>query len=166
MSAVIKPTLPQIRPMEIMDIKRVMKVEQAAYEFPWTPNIFRDCLRVGYYCCVLEDAGEIVGHAVMSYAVGECHILNVCIHPECQGQGMGRRMISQLLDVGRSNGARIAFLEVRLSNEAAYRLYEMLGFTEVGIRKDYYPAMRGREDAMILAYDISGDPEQDSECRQ
>lgn len=157
MSAVIKTSLPSIRPMEIMDIKRVMKVELAAYEYPWTPNIFRDCLRVGYYCCVLEDDREIIGHAVMSYAVGECHILNVCIHPSYQGQGMGKRVIRQLLEVGHRNGARIAFLEVRLSNAAAYQLYEKLGFTEVGIRKDYYPAEKGREDAMILAYDMGSE---------
>ncbi|MEE8481797.1 MAG: ribosomal protein S18-alanine N-acetyltransferase [Acidiferrobacterales bacterium] len=157
MSAVIKPTPPLIRPMEIMDIKRVMKVERAAYEFPWTPNIFRDCLRVGYYCCVIEDNTEVIGHAVMSYAVGECHILNVCILPEYQRLGMGKRVIKQLLEVGERNGARIAFLEVRLSNIAAYQLYESLGFTEVGIRKDYYPAEEGREDAMILAYDMGSD---------
>lgn len=157
MSAVIKPTPPLIRPMEIMDIKRVMKVERAAYEFPWTPNIFRDCLRVGYYCCVIEDNTEVIGHAVMSYAVGECHILNVCILPEYQRLGMGKRVIRQLLEVGERNGARIAFLEVRLSNIAAYQLYESLGFTEVGIRKDYYPAEEGREDAMILAYDMGSD---------
>lgn len=157
MSAVIKPTPPLIRPMEIMDIKRVMKVERAAYEFPWTPNIFRDCLRVGYYCCVIEDNTEVIGHAVMSYAVGECHILNVCILPEYQRLGMGKRVIKQLLEVGERNGARIAFLEVRLSNIAAYRLYESLGFTEVGIRKDYYPVEEGREDAMILAYDMGSD---------
>lgn len=162
MSAVIKPAPPRIRPMEIMDIKKVMKVELAAYEFPWTPNIFRDCLRVGYYCCVIEDAGVVIGHAVMSYAVGECHILNVCILPECQRQGLGRRMITHLVDVGRRNGARVAFLEVRLSNDAAYRLYENLGFTEVGIRKDYYPVEDGREDAMILAYDLGGDSQWDS----
>ncbi len=161
MSAVIKPESPRIRPMEILDIKRVMKVELAAYEFPWTPNIFRDCLRVGYYCCVIEDAGEVIGHAVMSYGVGECHILNVCILPELQRQGLGRQLIAHLLEVGHRNGVRIAFLEVRLSNAVAYRLYEDLGFTEVGIRKDYYPAIHGREDAMILAYDMSSNPEWD-----
>ena len=159
MSAVIKPDAPQIRPMEIMDIKAVMKVERAAYEFPWTPNIFRDCLRVGYYCCVLDDNGEVIGHAIMSYAVGECHILNLCVHPDYQGQGLGRKLIMHMLDVGRRNGARVAFLEVRLSNASAYNLYQNLGFAEVGIRKDYYPAEGGREDAMILAYDL--DAEQD-----
>jgi ribosomal-protein-alanine N-acetyltransferase len=160
MSAVIKPAAPHIRPMEIMDIKAVMKVEQSAYEFPWTPNIFRDCLRVGYYCCVIEDGANIIGHAVMSYAVGECHILNLCVDPDYQGQGLGRKLILHLLDVARRNGARIAFLEVRLSNASAYHLYQSLGFAEVGIRKDYYPAENGREDAMILAYDLDGNPDE------
>ena len=157
MSAVIKPSTPCIRPMQIMDIKAVMRVERAAYEYPWTPNIFRDCLRVGYYCCVLEENGEIIGHAVMSYAVGECHILNLCVHPDHQGQGFGRMLILHLLEIGRRNGSRIAFLEVRLSNANAYNLYQSLGFAEVGIRKDYYPAEHGREDAMILAFDLDAE---------
>lgn len=160
MSAVIKTKEPRIRPMEIIDIKAVMEVERAAYDFPWTPNIFRDCLRVGYYCCVIEGEQGLMGHAIMSYAVGECHILNLCVHPLHQGMGFGRKLILHLLDIARRNGARIAFLEVRLSNATAYNLYQRLGFVEVGIRKNYYPAQNGREDAMILAYDLDGDPEE------
>jgi [ribosomal protein S18]-alanine N-acetyltransferase len=109
---------------------------------------------------VVEGEEGIIGHAIMSYAVGECHILNLCVHPQHQGMGLGRKLILHLLDVARRNGARIAFLEVRLSNENAYKLYQSLGFAEVGIRKDYYPADNGREDAMILAYDLDGDPDE------
>lgn len=154
MSAVIKPARPHIRPMEIADLKAVIEVETAAYDYPWSENIFRDCLRVGYYCCVLETSDGVVGHGIMSYAIGECHLLNVCIHPDFQKRGLGRKMVLHLLQVARRNRSRVAFLEVRMSNDAAYRLYQDLGFSEVGIRKDYYPAAHGREDAMILALDL------------
>lgn len=154
MSAVIQPVTQRIRPMQVVDIKAVRKVECAAYGFPWTASIFRDCLRVGYYCCVMENPLGLVGHGVMSYAISECHILNICIHPDYQGQGLGRNLVLHQLDVAKLNGVRMAFLEVRLSNNIAYKLYESLGFDEVGIRKEYYPAEWGREDAMILAYDM------------
>ncbi len=157
MSAVIKPVTPRIRPMEIADLKAVIRVERAAYEYPWTENIFRDCLRVGYYCCVVELSEGIIGHGIMSYAIGECHLLNVCIHPRYQHQGLGRKLVLHLLQVARRNRSRVAFLEVRVSNDVAYRLYQDLGFSEVGIRKDYYPAVHGREDAMILALDLDQD---------
>lgn len=143
--------------MEVADLKAVIRVERAAYEYPWTENIFRDCLRVGYYCCVVENEDGILGHGIMSYAVGECHLLNVCIRPDSQHRGLGRRLVLHLLQVARRNRSRVAFLEVRMSNTVAYRLYLDLGFSEVGIRKDYYPARHGREDAMILALDLDED---------
>jgi ribosomal-protein-alanine N-acetyltransferase len=155
MSAVVQPLSPRIRPMQIADLRRVTQVERAAYEFPWTENIFRDCLRVGYYCCVLDVDGEIIGHGVMSYAIGESHLLNVAVHPDWQGRGYGRMLVLHLLAIARRNGARIVFLEVRLTNRAAYDLYLDLGFSEVGVRKNYYPSHAGREDAMIMALDLT-----------
>lgn len=157
MSAVMKPAA-RIRRMLAEDVDRVMVVESAAYPFSWTHNIFRDCLRAGYYCCVLEDVdGLVIGHGVMSHAVGECHILNVCIHPDRQSKGLGRYLVQQMMAVARRHGARLAFLEVRVSNTVAFNLYSDLGFVEVGLRKDYYPDHRGREDALILAHDFEAD---------
>jgi len=137
------------------DLPAVMKVENAAYEFPWTLPIFRDCLRVGCHCYVYESPQGIVGHGIMSVAVGECHILNICVHPGYQRRGLGEGMVYFLLDLARLKKARMALLEVRASNTAAYRLYTKLGFDEVGLRKNYYPARAGREDAIILAKDLT-----------
>jgi ribosomal-protein-alanine N-acetyltransferase len=104
---------------------------------------------------VYESPQGIIGHGIMSVAVGECHILNICVHPDYQRRGLGEGMVQFLLDLARQKKARIALLEVRVSNAAAYHLYNKLGFDEVGTRKNYYPAHQGREDAIILARDLT-----------
>lgn len=150
MVAVIKPD-ELIRPMEKADIPWVMAIEQKSYEFPWTDGIFSDCLAVGYHCSVMERGGEIIGYAIVSIAAGECHILNICIHERQRRQGLGRRFMQHILEHARSQGALMAYLEVRPSNIVATGLYWSLGFEQIALRKDYYPARRGREDALVLA---------------
>ena len=151
MSAVVREPGFVMRPMLGEDVPAVIRVETAAYPFPWTEGIFRDCLRVGYSCWVVQREGEVVGYGVMSVAAGECHILNLCVHPDLQGRGHGRGLLRRLMALGRKHNADTAFLEVRASNHAALRLYETEGFCEVGLRRDYYPAAGGREDAVVMA---------------
>lgn len=155
MSAVVAAPQPVLRSMTGHDLPAVLEIENASYEFPWTLPIFRDCLRVGCHCYVYEGPRGILGHGIMSVAAGECHLLNICIHPEHQRRGLGEGMVLFLLDFARQRKARVALLEVRVSNAAGYRLYTKLGFDEVGLRKSYYPARQGREDAIILARDLT-----------
>lgn len=154
MSAVVFKRHVRLRNMREEDLPAVMEVELAAYEFPWTFGIFRDCIRFGYVCKVLSGNQGIIGHGIMSLGAGECHLLNICIHPQFHGQGYGTELTSQLLDVARERHAKTALLEVRMSNPVAYHVYSKLGFHEIGIRRGYYPARKGREDAIILARDI------------
>ncbi len=154
MSAVVFRREPRLRDMQPEDLPAVMEVEVAAYEFPWTFGIFRDCMRYGYVCKVLGSGDGPIGHGIMSVSAGECHLLNICIHPRYQGQGYGTGMISDLLEIARSRHAQTALLEVRVSNKAAYHVYSKLGFHEIGMRRSYYPARKGREDAIILACDL------------
>lgn len=145
----------QLRPMCEEDVSNVLAVESAAYDHPWSDGIFRDCLRVEYSCWVGEIAGVIVAHAILSVAVGECHIFNICVHPERQGQGLGRQLLRHLLRTAHKRGAQTAFLEVRASNHAARQLYDSEGFCEIGRRPGYYPAGKnGREDAIVLAREL------------
>ncbi len=150
MSAVLKDPLLQIRPMTEADVPAVMELELRAYPFPWSEGNFRDCLRTRYHCWVCCLDSRIIGYGIMSVAVGEAQILNLCIDPDLQGQGLGRRMLERLLNEARSHDADTAFLEVRPSNRPAVALYESAGFNEVGTRRGYYPADGGREDALIL----------------
>ena len=154
MSAVIKPPAEHYRPMQMDDLDAVMAIENHAYIYPWSKAIFRDCINANYHCCVMEADGSLVGYAVFIIAVGECHILNICIQPELHGQGLGRKLLCTVHELARDSQAKCIFLEVRPSNRHAISLYESEGFNEVGIRKKYYPAKHGREDAVIFAKEL------------
>jgi [ribosomal protein S18]-alanine N-acetyltransferase len=139
-----------IRPMHELDVPVVVAIERAAYQFPWSEGIFRDCLRVGYVCRVVEVGGDTAGYGIMSVGAGEAHVLNVCIRDEYRCRGLARKVLLYLLDRARLAGMYEAFLEVRPSNIAAARLYHSLGFEQVGVRRGYYQATVGREDAAVL----------------
>lgn len=151
MSAVLKQALARLRPMQDADLSTVLDIEREAYGYPWSPGIFRDCLRVGYCCWVLEYQGLIDAYGIMSVGAKESHILNLCVRLGSQRQGLGRALLAQLLEVARDHGADTTLLEVRPTNRAAIALYESMGFNEVGRRNAYYPAKGRREDALILA---------------
>ncbi|MDJ0805825.1 MAG: ribosomal protein S18-alanine N-acetyltransferase [Gammaproteobacteria bacterium] len=136
--------------MQQEDLQQVLAIEELVYDFPWTRGIFTDCLKAGYCCWVITLDATVIGYGVMSVAVEECHILNVCVHPRWQAQGIGGRLFRHLIQLSRQHGALNAFLEVRVSNRRALQLYERLGFTEAGRRKGYYPSIYGREDALVL----------------
>jgi ribosomal-protein-alanine N-acetyltransferase len=150
MSAAVHPRT-EIRVMLPADLKSVAAVERAAYQYPWSLGIFRDCLLAGYYCLVLDVGGSVTGYGIMSVAAGEAHLLNLCVHPNVQRLGYGRRLLSALMLRAADAGADKIFLEVRPSNRIAIKLYGSVGFEQVGTRPGYYQAEHGREDAVILA---------------
>lgn len=140
-----------IRKMQQADVEGVMAIEQDVVDFPWTYSIFSDCIKVGYHCWVLEDEQEaVVGYGLLSIAAAEGHVLNLVIKPENQHQGLGRRMLMHLIEQAKKLNAKSVYLEVRRSNNIAYDLYIKTGFIAIGERKDYYPAIDGREDALVL----------------
>jgi [ribosomal protein S18]-alanine N-acetyltransferase len=157
MSAVAREPAPTLRAMRETDLEQVAALELQAYEFPWTFGIFRDCLRAGYGCWVLERSFDIVGYAILSVAAHEAHVLNVCVAPSLQGAGHGRRLMKRLMDLARWHRAERVFLEVRPSNTRAIALYHDMGFNEIGRRPGYYPARSGREDALVLAIELLSD---------
>ncbi|WP_460456790.1 ribosomal protein S18-alanine N-acetyltransferase [Arenimonas alkanexedens] len=144
----------QVRPMLPSDLEAVFEIENRAYVFPWTLGIFRDCLRAGHQCWVLEAGTTLLGYGVLSAAAGEAHILNICIAPEYQGRGHGRRLLRRLVDLARWHHAGQLFLEVRPSNPRAIEMYLQEGFNEIGKRPNYYPAEKGREDAIVMAMEL------------
>ncbi len=140
------------------DLPQVLANERRAYTHPWTEGVFKDCLAHGYTCRISNYADRLIGHAILSVAAGESHLLNVCIHPDCQGHGLGQTLVEHMLELARERSAGTMFLEVRRSNNVALKLYEKLGFNEVGVRRGYYPAFTGREDAIVLAKELSNTP--------
>lgn len=160
MSSVKQEALPaavEIRPMHELDIPLVVAIERAGYPFPWSEGIFRDCLRVGYICRVIDSGGDMAGYGIMSVGAGEAHVLNVCIREEYRCRGFARNLMLYLLDRARAAGMQEAFLEVRPSNTIASRLYLSLGFEQVGVRRGYYQATAGREDACVLRRILAAD---------
>ena len=146
-----------IRAMRGSDVADVVAIERAAYQFPWSDGIFRDCLRVGYVCRVVTMAREVMAYGVMSLGAGEAHILNLCVAEAYRCRGVGRRLLGSLIERAAAAGMADAFLEVRPSNTVAIRLYLALGFEQVGIRRGYYQAANGREDAAVLRRALRGD---------
>jgi len=132
------------------DLTSVMLIEEQIYTHPWSRTIFSDCLQTGYECRVYEDASVILAYSVMSAAAGEAHLLNLGVHPQHQGKGLGRFVLRQVIEHAGEK-ADTLFLEVRASNRVARRLYESEGFNEIGQRFNYYPADKGREDALVFA---------------
>lgn len=153
MSAVLELRNPTVvmRPMRSSDVPAALAIEQAAYDFPWTEGIFRDCVRVGYSCWLLEEDGVALGYGILATGVNEAHLLNLCIDPGEQGRGLGTRLLTRILNLARWHHARSVFLEVRPSNRGAITLYKRFGFRVIGIRPDYYRCPEGREDAVVMS---------------
>lgn len=141
--------------MKPADLDDVVAVENAAYIFPWTLGNFRDSMRSGYECRVLRQDGVVTGYFVLMTAADETHLLNLCVAPDRQRRGLGRYLLQEALIVSRARQSQRFFLEVRPSNEVARQLYAHAGFSEIGMRRDYYPALGGREDALVLQLEFA-----------
>jgi len=145
-----------VRRLDYADLPRVMEIEEAAYPFPWTLAIFQDCLRVGYSGHVLMQNRQLVGYSMLSYAADEAHLLNLCIDPLWQGQGLGHMLLEHAIQWAQQMGVDCMFLEVRPSNKTGISLYRKHGFRVIGERPDYYRAANGRENALIMKCDLPG----------
>lgn len=148
--------------MNEADLDRIMAVETRAYAYPWTRKIFSDCIRQPYHCLMYEEAEQIRAYCVLMQAVDELHILNLTVNPDFQRRGLGTHLLYTIETIAQNLQANECFLEVRPSNIAALRLYSQQGFNEMGLRKHYYPAQQGREDAVLMGktlFNGDNDPE-------
>jgi ribosomal-protein-alanine N-acetyltransferase len=154
MSAVLKEP-PRLEAMRPPDLDEVMAIESAIYSHPWTRGNFADSLRAGYDCRTWRLEGELIGYFVLTAAAGEAHLLNLSIAARHQRSGHGRALLREAAELARHRGAASLFLEVRPSNLAAQALYTRFGFRRVGVRRGYYPARSGREDALVLSLQLA-----------
>ncbi len=153
--SVERKDLMKLRKMRVEDISAVLEIEAKNYNFPWSESIFGDCLKsLSYSCWVCAELDVVVGYSIVSMAVGEAHIMNICVDPAIQKQGVGSKLLENMIELARKKAETI-FLEVRPSNQRAIALYKKRGFNEIGVRKGYYPVENGvREDAVMLALDL------------
>lgn len=136
-------------PMHVDHLESVLAFENDLHEFPWTMGNFRDSLNAGYsgWLCIRDD--ELIGYGIVMIALDEAHLLNISICRPWQGKGIGSKLLKFFIDLAIERECKRMLLEVRHSNNAAQRLYEKYDFSVIGIRKNYYPARDGREDARI-----------------
>lgn len=156
---------PALRAMGVQDLDRVLAVEVRAYGFPWSRGNFVDSLAAGYLAeCLTGQDGGLIGYFLAMPGVAELHLLNLTVAPEHQGQGHARTLLTRVVALARGRGDEAVWLEVRASNARARHLYLQGGFTEVGVRRGYYPAAASRrEDAVLMrraveAPAVDGDP--------
>ncbi|WP_019576934.1 ribosomal protein S18-alanine N-acetyltransferase [Curvibacter lanceolatus] len=129
----------------------VLAVEQQAYTHPWSRGNFLDSIRSGYQAQVLVGDDQLIGYFVAMKGVDEVHLLNITVAPAFQRQGWSRVMLDALATWSRGQGAQWLWLEVRVSNTRAYSVYLAHGYQRVGVRRAYYPAFEGREDAIVMS---------------
>jgi ribosomal-protein-alanine N-acetyltransferase len=136
--------------MRVPDLAVVAHLEKSLYAFPWSLGNFRDSVNAGYDCWTVAHGEMVVGYAILMIALDEAHLLNIAVAAEWQNQGIGRDFLKHMIGVAKGAACQIVYLEVRPSNVAARHLYRALGFQQIAIRPEYYPALSGREDALFL----------------
>lgn len=149
MSAVLKAQY-EFRPMQMDDLESIMMIEPQIYPYPWTRGNFSDSLSSGYSAWVLMLNGQVIGYSLMMLVLDEAHLLNLSVAKSYQKQGLGRALLEHMVSIARKNQMANMFLEVRPSNISAIALYENMGFNEMAVRRKYYPAPNGREDAVLM----------------
>lgn len=160
MSALPRPDA-FLRRMTLADLDAVMAIEARCYSFPWTRGNFIDSLAAGYHAQVLQEHEELIGYLVAMAGVGEMHLLNITVAPHAQRRGLARRMLDALQQHCLQTQLPLLWLEVRASNHRARALYARRGFEEIGLRRNYYPASGGREDAIVMRLPLAGAPHVD-----
>lgn len=144
-----------LRDMSEADLDAVLHIEREVHTHPWTAGNFSDALRSKYECKVYEStATGMVGYAIMMLAVDEAELLDIAIAAKQQRHGWGRKLLDEVIALARRRNMRRLVLEVRASNAAAIGLYRKAGFSDIGLRRDYYPAENGREDAILMGREL------------
>lgn len=151
MNAMLEPAV-EMMPMSALDLDEILKLEYRAYPYPWSRTNFTDSMTSGYSCWVCRIGGELIGYSVVMMAVDDAHLLNICIAERRQGMGFGARLLRHAMETAKIAGASTLLLEVRPSNVRAIELYRHFGFKQIGVRRGYYPAEKGREDALVMTH--------------
>jgi len=136
------------------DVPEVLSIERASFTTPWSGTLFMNEIYKPLSVAKVMRSGEnIVGYICADQVLDEGHILNVTVHPEHRRRGMAAHMVAHVIGLLAGRACKTIFLEVRMSNEAALRMYEKSGFSMITVRKRYYTAPE--EDAVIMNLQLS-----------
>lgn len=142
--------------MQPSDISDVLAIENDVYPFPWTRGNFLDSITSGYETWLLRDgSGNLNGYFLLMPSVDDAHLLNITVHRDLQGQGIGLLLLDKAKAITQSRKLHAMLLEVRPSNTRAEKIYLQYGFSRIGVRKGYYPAPNNqREDAIVMKLEL------------
>lgn len=143
------------RPMAMGDLPRIVELERDLFSDPWPEEMFRDDIDAEDLAHAVVGAAEdgIVAYGIGWFVGNEFHIANMAVRRDRQGQGIGGRLLDEMMEVAERNLCRVVTLEVRVSNEPAIRLYRSRGFREVAIRSGYY--LDNGEDALVMLREVA-----------
>lgn len=150
--------------MRLDDLDDVIKIESTVYTHPWSRGNFADALAAGNAAWVVRQYGALVGYCVVMMAPDDAHLLNISVAADAQHRGVGRGLLDWVAEQARVHGRPSVLLEVRVSNLRALRMYERAGFERIGMRRGYYPAFDGREDAIVMRKTLVVDDERADEA--
>ena len=142
------------REISLGDLDGIVQIERAVNPFPWGEEALRDTIASsGHHLMSLRE-GRAVGFLLSSFVLDEAQLLLIGVSPDWQGVGVGGQLLKELINRSQDQGRKLIYLEVRSGNERALRLYRSLGFIDIGVRRDYYPGLVGREDAIVMSLQI------------
>ncbi|WP_158678972.1 ribosomal protein S18-alanine N-acetyltransferase [Pseudoalteromonas sp. T1lg75] len=144
----------RLAPLGEQDVADMMAIERACHSHPWSEKLMRSCLSGRYFCTGLFNDNKLLGFYVAEQAGPDITLMDICVAPSEQGQGLGKVLMRSLIKDSTARNAELMFLEVRESNVAAIALYEAYGFITNGVRKKYYP---DGEDALLMMKPLMGD---------
>ena len=142
------------REISFGDLDGIVQIERAVNPFPWGEEALRDTIASsGHHLMSLRE-GRAVGFLLSSFVLDEAQLLLIGVSPDWQGVGVGGQLLKELINRSQDQGQKLIYLEVRSGNERAIRLYRSLGFIDIGVRRDYYPGLVGREDAIVMSLQL------------
>ena len=137
---------------DTVDVDDIYAIEQLAQSHPMSKNVMLSCLSKRYFNAQVLVDGKLAGFYIGEGVLDESSLIEICVHPDFQGQGLGRQLLAHYIEQGKERGFMSCWLEVRESNTAAHKLYQSMDFNEVDRRINYYPTETGKEDAIIMSY--------------
>ena len=147
-----------ILPMSRNDIDEILEIENVSFPGPWSMSIFEKELKNPFSFPFVArfdktETKTIAGYIIVWLVAEEAHILNLAVHPDFRRKGIARLLLEFMLDFLAGRSARVVYLEVRRSNISAQRLYMGFGFSEIGVRKEYYSD--NKEDAIVMGLEMA-----------
>ena len=136
------------------DIKSISMIEKKAHFTPWSEESFEDSLKAKHLSKIFSLNQIIQGYFIASHVLDECELLNITVKVDSQKMGLGSFIFEHFLTCCEAMKIKDIFLEVRKTNHVAIQLYEKFGFNEMSIRKNYYKAKFGREDAILMGLSL------------